>query len=236
MNKRLLVITLGIIAGIYSSIFVTSYAQSTECYDGRMILHVIQLQDILNCLDDKTFTFTDKTTASNVGIGVQVFKQETGDNLEFRTLTSGTYMALSQGANAISINNAELQALQSNVDVDIQKVNIGTAYTDIYTDTFDFENINRLDCSLLRKFRVTYQIDYGSTDTGSQSYRWVSMTNSSNVLFEVTGITADTAFGNSGFFDKPIWCVQISQGIEMEGKSTVATDSPTIKGYTISAK
>ena len=55
----------------------------------------------------------EANTASNVGIGIDFFKQKVGVNLEFRTLSGGTYTQLIQGT---STNLLNITGLTSNTD------------------------------------------------------------------------------------------------------------------------
>jgi hypothetical protein len=50
--------------------------------------------------------FLNPVTASNEGSGVEVFKQKTGDNLEFRTLTAGSNISFNQTADEIEISSS----------------------------------------------------------------------------------------------------------------------------------
>jgi hypothetical protein len=60
---------------------------------------------ILNGASSITISSTDdNTTASNIGVGTgEVFKQETGSNLEFRTLLQGAGVTITTGANEVTI-------------------------------------------------------------------------------------------------------------------------------------
>lgn len=115
----------------------------------------------------------------------------------------------------------------------VTKTNIPIAYADIYTSTFDWEIMTKIDCADVEFLRITFIWDY--VGLGSQQLRWVDTANNANVLFETGTFTTDRLGVDTGYFAKPSWCTGIVD-IEWQGKSTDATDDPVAYGYTIYSK
>jgi hypothetical protein len=70
----------------------------------------------------------EANTASNVGTGSQVFKQKTGVDLEFRTLTAGSNITLTQNTNDIEI--AAIASGSSNTDQALEEAKLSTPIAD----------------------------------------------------------------------------------------------------------
>lgn len=127
-------------------------------------------------------------TASNTGsVGVEVFKQKTGSNLEFRSLNSGRHIALTEGQDTITIASTAPDAfsridtnsgavlasgypnftLQGGVDIDVNAVgNVITVnnvipVTKILT-TYDFGPISGNYTDTMQLVLQASNIDFGT--------------------------------------------------------------------------
>ena len=112
--------------------------------------------------------------------------------------------------------------------------NIGTAYKDIYVALTDLGNDKHLiDFGGAANFRIIYTWDY--VGTGAQQVRWVDQANNANVLWESPTFTADKDPGDSGWVALPAWATG-EKTVEVQGKSSVATDDPAFKSFRIYLK
>lgn len=180
----------------------------------------------------------DNTVCANVGSGSKIYKD---GECNFKTLVGSSDISITNSSNTITIDfngtsggDKQIAQVVGQTYLSLAKTNIGNAYIDIYTATFDQEDIMQIDFHNASYVAIYYMWDY--VGTGNHQLRWVDVNNNANVLIETGLITSDCDVCSFGYVSIPSWAVDGLFTIEWQGKSTVATDDPIAKGYKIVVK
>lgn len=199
--------------------------------------------DITSQTDTITIDFNgtaggDTTVCGNLGSGNPLHKS--GSNCDAFSLIAGDGITITNTTDDYTLDVGRIGQLEHWVFQSITKTNVGTTYVDVYSANFHGETVSReIHCDNISEVFATATYDY--VGTGTHSIRIVDASNNANILVERTAITADmNGAGINGnvpnhvdWVSLPAWCNTGFKVLEVQIKSTVATDDPVFYGYAI---